>query len=63
MKQINKKEEIFIYLEGGIIQEINLPNNSNCRIIVRDYDIEGTPEEDLSIDEVGSQYIESIWEN
>lgn len=63
MSKSYDKEEIYITVEGGIIQDIDLPENSNCRIIVRDYDVECVEADLLSIDEDGEQCIESIWEN
>lgn len=63
MSKTYDKEEILITVEGGVIQDISLPDNSNCRIIVRDYDIDCTEKDLLSIDNDGNECIESIWEN
>lgn len=52
-------KEIVITVEGGVIQEIDNPTNH--KIIVRDYDIEGSDEDALQEDDNGNEYIESEW--
>jgi len=48
------KREIFVILEGGLVQEIvNLPPNIN--VVVLDYDTEGTDKEDLQISPVDGE--------
>jgi hypothetical protein len=54
-----KKNEIIIVVEGGVIQDIQFPENCPCTIQVRDYDIEGTDEDVLTEDEDGNEYVES----
>jgi len=51
-----------IVMEGGIIQDIELP--PGVKVIVRDYDVEGgigEPGEVLR-DFHGDEYMETIWE-
>jgi hypothetical protein len=49
-----------ITVEGGVIQDVQCPEG--VRVVVKDYDTEGTPEEELHEDDDGYQFIESIWE-
>jgi hypothetical protein len=52
---------IVITVEGGVIQSIeNIP--PGVRIVVRDYDVDGTERAGLVEDENGEQFVESIWE-
>jgi len=49
-----------ITVEGGVIQDVQCPEG--VRVVVKDYDVEGTPEDELHEDEDGYQFMESIWE-
>jgi len=50
----SKKREIFVILEGGLVQEIvNLPPNINVTVL--DYDTEGADKEDLQISPVDGE--------
>lgn len=43
------QNQIFITMEGGLIQHINVTRDlEKARITVIDYDIEGTPDEELT---------------
>jgi hypothetical protein len=53
------KRTVYITMNGGVIQEIQLPKD--VRVIVRDYDVEGN-EEGLQQNENGDPYIETVWE-
>jgi hypothetical protein len=53
------KRTVRITMEGGVIQEIQVPND--VRVVVRDYDVDGH-EEGLKKDENGDPYIETTWE-
>ncbi len=48
---------IIIIVEGGLIQEI-LDKPDNIKIIIRDYDTEGTTDEETSSDKDGKRYVE-----
>ena len=53
-------ERIVIVMEGGVIQDIvNIP--PGVEIEVRDFDIEGTIEEELEETPDGEQYVQSLW--
>ncbi len=55
------KKSIVITMDGGLIQEIEgIPQD--VVIVVRDYDVEGVDEDDLTKDENGNECFESIWE-
>jgi hypothetical protein len=49
-----------ITMEGGVIQDIEVPKG--MRVVVRDYDTEGVETERLQRDEDGNEFIEAIWE-
>ena len=55
VKKITRpKREIFVILEGGLVQEIvNLPPNINVTVL--DYDTEGADKEDLQISPVDGE--------
>jgi len=43
------QNQIFITVDGGLIQHINVTKDlKNVKITVIDYDIEGTPDEELT---------------
>lgn len=47
-------------MEGGVIQDIACPEG--VRVIVRDYDTDSIPEDELTKDDEGDDCIETIWE-
>ena len=50
-----------VTVEGGVVQHVQVPQGVS--VIVRDYDVEGTPEDMLVKDENGDSFIEAIWEH
>ncbi len=58
-----KKPEIVITVEGGVIQDIQIPKNCNARVKVMDFDVEGCEDAEVSKNSKGEEYVESIWEN
>jgi len=55
-------KEIIIVVEGGVIQDIQFPENCPYTIKVRDYDVE-CGGDNMIEDEQGFNCLESIWEN
>jgi len=55
-------EDIVIYVEGGVIQDVSIPEDCPYNVIVRDYDIEGSDQSILEEDQNGDYYIESVWD-
>jgi len=53
------KKVVRITVEGGVIQDIEVPKG--VRVILRDYDVDGE-EKKLQKDENGDPYIETVWE-
>lgn len=49
-----------VSLEGGLITDIKLPKG--VKVIVRDYDIEGSDDERIAKDKAGRDCFESVWE-
>ena len=49
-----------IIVEGGVVQDVTCPKG--VRVIVHDYDTDGIPEDELTKDKSGDDYIETIWE-
>ena len=57
----DNKKSIVITMEGGLIQEIEgIPQD--VVLVVRDYDMEGAGDDELTLDENGDACFESIWE-
>ena len=57
-----KKDEplqIIIRVDGGVADVLSQPPNT--QVVIRDYDINDCPEEELSVDDNGDTYEESIW--
>lgn len=50
-----------VVVEGGVVQHVEVPEG--VTVIVRDYDVDGSEEDQLDQDENGDQYIESTWEH
>ncbi len=50
---------VHITVEGGVIQDIQVPRS--VKVIVRDYDVDDVEPEQLQRDEQGDEYIETIW--
>lgn len=50
-----------VTIEGGVIQHVELPEG--VKVIVQDYDVEGSEADCLHRDENGDDFIESIWES
>ena len=54
VSRIQRKREIFVVMEGGVVHEIvNLPPNVNVTVI--DYDTEGVEKERLEISPVDGE--------
>ena len=54
----NPDEDIIITVDGGAIQDITFPPHCKTRIIVRDFDIEGSEEDALTVTEQGDECLE-----
>ena len=50
---------VTIYLEGGVIQDIEKDDEDT--VLVYDYDVEGEPEENLDTDKYGRRCCISKW--
>jgi len=50
-----------VTVEGGVVQWVEVPEG--VTVIVRDYDVDGSEEDQLDQDENGDQYVEAIWEH
>ncbi len=57
------KQEIIIIVDGGLIQDVKIPKGCNVRVRVRDFDIEGCEEDEVTADSNGDEFIESVYEN
>ena len=63
-----KTNRIIITIEGGVLQDISYDRSGEIdpllplQCVVRDYDIEGSEEDNLSLDENGNECLETIWE-
>jgi len=55
-------ENIVIYVEGGVVQDVDIPEDCPCNVIVRDYDIEGSDQSILQEDQYGELYVESVFD-
>jgi len=54
----NPEKDIIITVDGGVIQDITFPPNCKTKIIVRDFDIEGSTEDELTITEHNEECLE-----
>jgi len=54
---------ISIVVQGGLIQDISIPDNVNVVVEVRDYDVEGIDEDRIEKDDDGSECVRSEWSN
>ena len=61
--QYDPKKDILITVEGGIVQSVDLPSNCKIRVVLQDFDIEGTDENELVETPRGYECMEAIWEN
>ena len=52
-------QTINITVEGGVIQHVECPEG--VQVVVRDYDTDGVPNDQLRQDDNGDRYIESTW--
>lgn len=50
-----------VTVEGGVVQHVEVPEG--VQVIVQDYDVDRTEADQLTQDEHGDAYIESIWEH
>ena len=56
------KHEIVITVEGGLIQDVNIPKGCHISVKVKDFDVEGCESDRVTTNNAGEEYIESIWE-
>ena len=54
-----KKNQVIITLNGGLVSNVKAPQG--IEILVKDYDVEGTDESELTRDGDGKFYFESLW--
>lgn len=57
----SNKRTITVGVHGGLVQWIQGIPEDVC-IIVRDYDVDGCDEADLTTDPNGDKCVESVWE-
>ena len=50
---------MIIYLEGGLVCNIDKPDD--IEVVVCDYDIEGCDEDEISLDEKGRECFKSVY--
>lgn len=50
-----------VTVEGGVVQNVEVPEG--VQVIVKDYDVDGSDEDQLERDEDGDSFVESIWEH
>jgi hypothetical protein len=60
MRKVNK-HEIIITIEGGLIQDVNIPKGCKIRVKVMDFDVEGIESERVKTNKAGQEYVESYW--
>lgn len=51
---------VTITVEGGVIQNVDLPDG--VRAVVRDYDYDNEYDTNIHEDIAGDKYVESVWE-
>jgi hypothetical protein len=54
-----KPQVVVVTVEGGVVQNVECPEG--VRVVVRDYDTEGTDADHLSRDEDGNECVEAVW--
>ena len=52
---------VHVTVEGGVIQHVECPRG--VRVVVRDYDVDGSDKALLQRDDEGDYYCEAIWGN
>jgi hypothetical protein len=52
--------KVTIAIVGGLVETIDKPDD--IEVEIRDYDIDGADEDDLSVDENGKKFVQSIYE-
>lgn len=55
----NEPIRVVVGVYGGLVQWVKKPNG--VRVEVRDYDVEGSTDDDLKADDEGNEYFEGIW--
>ncbi len=50
---------VIVTVEGGVVQHVECPDG--VKVVVRDYDAEGSDADLLSVDEDGNEYVEAVW--
>ena len=59
MSDDENKVDIIVTVEGGLVQDVDIPEHlSNVEVVIRDYDTECVEEENLKEDETGDSYFE-----
>ena len=56
-----ERRTIIITVEGGVIQEVDIPDDTIVKVI--DFDIEGTPDYELDVAPDGNPCIIREWRN
>lgn len=59
---------ITIHVSGGVVQDVDIPKDTNAKVLVKDYDCDVAPDSEegkghvIKEDEHGT-YEEGVWEN
>ena len=51
---------VVLTVEGGVVQNVECPEG--VRVVVRDYDCEGSDPDLVLVDEDGNEFVEAVWE-
>lgn len=64
IKKSRKKNRIIVYLDGGVVQDVDIPLEMKnlIEVEIRDYDTDGADEEDKLFEDDGGVYYSAIYE-
>ena len=60
---MSDRVDIIVKIEGGLVQEVVIPEHlSHVVVVVNDYDTEGAEDDDLVTDDKGKEHWSTDWE-
>ena len=53
------KEQVTVYVRGGVVQDVEVP--AGVEVVIYDYDVDDVPEAEISKDPEGAPCIVNVW--
>jgi hypothetical protein len=60
-ENVTDKHVVTVTIDGGMVSWVDVPQGSDICVVVKDYDTDGSDEEDLCVDDQGDECAVQLW--